>query len=115
MTTPITYLADHFTYEQRISPPPTAYGQTASGYGKQIATDWLVRLSGEVDGWRSPDSGAGPQLAAARWPGSSVDGADLRWRRVYATCYSNAASLWINIMGQRFYFRDFDLSREAAQ
>lgn len=107
MTTPPTYLSDHFTYEQRISPPPTAYGQTASGYGKQIATDWLVRLSGEVDGRRSPDSGAGPQLA--------VDGADLRWRRVYATCYSNAASLWVSIMGQRFYFRDFDLTRKDAQ
>jgi hypothetical protein len=39
----------------------------------------------------------------------------LRWRRVYATCYSNAASLWISIMGQRFYFRDFDLTREDAQ
>ncbi|MEB3208364.1 MAG: hypothetical protein VKK63_05570, partial [Synechococcus sp.] len=66
---------------------------------------WLVRLSGEVEGQRGPDSGAGPRPV--------LDGADLRWRRVYATCWSNTASLWISVMGQRFYFRDFDLSREA--
>jgi hypothetical protein len=95
MSTSLLYLADHFTYEQRISPPPTAYGRTASGYGNRIATDWLVRISGST--------GTQPALY----------GGDCRWRRVYATCWSNAASLWVNVPGHRFYFRDCDLSHTA--
>lgn len=91
----LLYLADHFTYEQRISPPPTAYGQSAAGYGNKIATDWLVRISGST--------GTQPAL----------DGGDCRWRRVYAICYSNTASLWVSVRGHRFYFRNFDLSRNA--
>lgn len=77
----ITYLADHHTYEHRLSEPRTAYGRNASGYGSRIATSHLVRLDG-----------AGP------------------WRRVYATCWSNAASLWVSVSGKRLYFRDCDLS-----
>ena len=77
----ITYLADHHTYEHRLSAPRTPYGVNASGYGSRIATSYLVRLDG-----------AGP------------------WRRVYATCWSNAGSLWVSVSGKRLYFRDFDLS-----
>jgi hypothetical protein len=72
----LTYLDDHHTYEQRRSAPPTPYGTNASGYGSRIATQHLVRLDG-----------AGP------------------WRRIYATCFSNAASLWISVKGQRLYLR----------
>jgi hypothetical protein len=95
MSASLLYLADHFTYEQRISPPPTAYGRTASGYGNRIATDWLVRISGST--------GTQPALY----------GGDCRWRRVYATCWSNSASLRVNVPGHRFYFRDCDLSHTA--
>ena len=72
----LTYLDDHHTYEQRLNAPPTPYGANASGYGSRISTSHLVRLDG-----------AGP------------------WRRIYATCFSNAASLWISVKGQRLYLR----------
>ena len=111
MTTPITYLADHFTYEQRISPPPTAYGRTAQGYGSQIATDWLVRLSGGASSPLDRAPALQPDLDSATAPQLDLALTDLRWRRVYATCWSNAASFWVRVRGQRFYFRTFDLSR----
>ena len=76
------YLSDQHTFEQRIAPPPTAYGRSATGYGSRIPTDYQVRVD-----YRGP------------------------WRRVYAICWSNAASLWVSVKGQRFYFRDCDLLR----
>ena len=75
------YLADHYTFEHRESPPPTYYGVAPSGYGSRIPTDHQVRVNG-----------AGP------------------WRRVYAICFSNAASHYVSILGRRYYFRTFDLS-----
>jgi len=80
-----TYLSDYDPdFQQRVCPPPTAYGRCATGYGSRIATDFQVRVN-------------------SRGP----------WRRVYATCWSNAASLWVSVNGQRFYFYDCDLSRVA--
>lgn len=76
------YLSDHHTFEQRIASPPTPYGRSATGYGSRIPTDFQVRVD-----YRGP------------------------WRRVYAICWSNAASLWVSVKGQRFYFRDCDLLR----
>ena len=52
-------------------------GQGTDGYGSKITTDILLRFTGEK------------QL-----------------RRVYATCYSNAASHWITYYGQTLHLRD---------
>lgn len=50
-------------------------GQRADGYGSKIATDRKARL---------PDG---------------------RLRRVYATCWSNAATLWVVLNKERVYLR----------
>lgn len=49
--------------------------KTSDGYGDRIPTDWGVRI-----------------------------GTEKRWRRVWATCWSNVASHWIAINGERMYF-----------
>ncbi len=71
----VRYLEDHRRYvmSERAS---TGYGKGVDGYGKKIATRWMVKLAGEK-----------------------------RLRRVYAICYSNVASHYVEIMGERFYLR----------
>jgi len=59
--------------EIRMQPVPP-YGQDAQGYGRKIATGRMVRLQ-----------------------------ANPRWYRVYATCFSNAASHWITVKGQKLH------------
>lgn len=76
------YLSDHHTFEHVVCAPPSAYNRSATGYGNRIPTYYKVRVDN-----------AGP------------------WRRVYAICWSNAASFWVSVKGQRFYFRDCDLLR----
>lgn len=51
-----------------------SHGQSATGYGAKITTPYMVRLRGET-----------------------------KWRRVYATCYSNCASHWIVIKGKQLH------------
>jgi hypothetical protein len=55
--------------------------QTATGYGSRLATEHMVKVEG-----------AGP-----------------RWRRVYAICYSNVASFYVHMGGQRVFIQDSDL------
>ena len=54
--------------------------QTASGYGSKLATEYMLTL---------PDSP--------------------RPYRVYAICYSNAASFYILRQGKRLFLRDWEL------
>jgi hypothetical protein len=66
------------------------------------------------------------QLAGLTWTASGY-GAKIatkwqiltggRWRRVYATCYSNAPSLWIQRKAHRIPVRDtgFNWPREAKE
>ena len=55
---------------KRIETQAPRSGQTASGYGKQIPTRYLLHIDG-------------------------------RWRRVYAMCYSNAATCYIFKNGKK--------------
>lgn len=50
--------------------------QTASGYGRKLTTGYQIQLPGDPP-WR--------------------------WRRVYAVCYSNAASYYVLIRGEARY------------
>lgn len=80
MATGPNYLADHYAFEYRESPPPSYYGVSPSGYGSRIPTDHQVRINS-----------AGP------------------WRRVYAICFSNSGSLYVSIHGRRYFLRNCDL------
>jgi hypothetical protein len=83
-TTPtLRYVEDYFdTIESKQQEPPSVlagcmpYGQQADGYGRKIATRYLVRLNKK-----------GP------------------WRRVYCVCFSNAGSVYIIVKGESYYFR----------
>jgi hypothetical protein len=55
--------------------------RTASGYGSKLTTRHMVKVEGKRD----------------------------IWRRVYAICYSNAASFFVIIDGKRVFIRDSDL------
>lgn len=55
-------------------------GQSASGYGSRITTDILIKLVGET-----------------------------RWRRCYATCFSNGASHWLLVGGEKMLVDTQDL------
>lgn len=52
---------------------------TASGYGSKIPTELVLKC------------------------------ADGRQRRVYATCYSNCPSLWVNVGGLKRFLHDYQL------
>lgn len=83
-TVAIRYLEDteYEIKESELSPRcyvggvPIQKGQGLDGYGAKIATPRKIRLMG-----------------------------DWRWRRVYATCYSNVASHWVQIGQERLYLR----------
>ncbi len=57
---------------------------TARGYGRKIPSRYML----------------------------SVDGG--RYRRVYATCFSNVASYWVIVLGKKLYLRDSDFGSRAA-
>lgn len=72
----VTYAEDVFdTIESKQDDCPP-YGQGSDGYGKKIATRYLVRFDNR-----------GP------------------WRRVYCVCYSNVGSLYVIVNGETYYFR----------
>jgi hypothetical protein len=54
--------------------------QTATGYGLKLTTPYMVLVG---------------DRAYARG-----------WRRVYASCVSNVASMWVLIRGQKYHLRD---------
>lgn len=60
-------------------PYRTGLMQTATGYGRKLKTDYMVLCS------------------------------DNRERRVYARCFSNVASLYVIIAGERFHVSDYQL------
>lgn len=61
-----------------------APGQSGSGYGRKISTDYMIQFHGEKT-----------------------------WRRVYAVCYSNAPSLYVVVKGEWQFVRDHDLRPDA--
>jgi hypothetical protein len=74
--TQITYLDGPYECVERPLAWQTAgLQQTASGYGRKLTTAWVIRRKGET-----------------------------RWRRVYAVCFSSAASHYVLIKGQPRYF-----------
>ena len=62
-------------------------GQTVMGYGVAIPCTRMVRLFGASD----------------------------QWRRVYYTAFGNAASVWVKVKGQKYFFRDTDISECFAK
>lgn len=69
------YVEGAFEVTERVLPWQAA-GRTwtATGYGAAIPTRYMIRRAEEKV-----------------------------WRRVYAACYSNAASYWVKVKGERFY------------
>lgn len=79
------YLTPAFTLrESRLWWQRQGLSYTASGYGSKIPTGYLIKLQGEG-----------------------------REYRVYAVCYSNAASFYIVRKREKIFIRDSDL--EAAR
>jgi hypothetical protein len=54
-------------------------------------------------------TGYGPKLATRYWVRLSADSPTARWRRVWAVCYGNAASLYVVVKGEDVYLWDTDL------
>jgi len=78
----IKYLSDYYkftVFEKPLYQHIHNLTQTASGYGKKLTTRYMIRLRKNTI------------------------------RRVYATCFSNAASYWVMIEGTRYYLRDCDI------
>jgi hypothetical protein len=78
-----TYPATHFTLKRvpRFGPWGLIRGQSPTGYGKKIPTDYLAHV------------GDSPR----------------RTRRVYCCRFSNAGSLYVLIRGERFYLHNCDI------
>lgn len=55
--------------------------QTASGYGRKLTTDRVIKIEGEKI-----------------------------WRRVYCVCFSNSGSVYVVIKGLPHYIRGYDFS-----
>ena len=71
----IIYLDGKFTAKQVLLPwQRMGLQQTRDGYGKKLTTTWMIRRHGET-----------------------------RWRRVYAVCFSNAASHYVLIKGEPYF------------
>lgn len=69
------YAEDYFQIESKHS-ECRSYGQGSDGYGRKIATRYMVRLN-----HRGP------------------------WRRVYCCCFSNVGSLYVIVKQISYYFR----------
>ena len=65
---------------------PILPGQGADGYGSKITTDWVVVFNGDTRKIK---------------------------HRVYATCYSNAASHWIMVEKQKYHLMDGDFPERS--
>jgi hypothetical protein len=72
----ITYLEDKFDAIDSKQKETRPYGQDQFGYGRKIATRYMVRIGGR-----------GP------------------WYRVYCTCFSNVGSVWVTIKGVVYHIR----------
>lgn len=85
----ITYASG---YTAEIAPVPRygmmqlAPGQSPSGYGNKISTDYMVRFNGES-----------------------------RRYRVYCICYSNCGSLYIIRRGEHFYLMGHELEEALGR
>ena len=79
----VNYVIDGFILAVIDAPLPrqkAGLSFTASGYGAAIPTSRIVKC------------------------------ADGKTRRVYATCYGNAASVWIRVNGGKQYLHDYQLA-----
>lgn len=65
---------------------PADYGRGADGYGRRIATDYMVRVA-----------------------------CDRRWRRVFVCCISNAGTTYVEIAGTWHVIRDYSDVAEMLQ
>ena len=79
----VEYAADAHTLEVKTN--PGMRHQPATGYGRKIATDYMVRLDGR-----------GP------------------WRRVYYTIFSSIGSHWVTFEGGKLFLHDWDLKDNDA-
>jgi hypothetical protein len=78
MTTKISYLNDIAPYGYYVKREATApRNNSRTGYGNKIPTSYLVNIQGEK-----------------------------RWRRVYAICWSNCASMYVHIKDERIFLSD---------
>ena len=46
----------------------------------------------------------------AKIPTQHIIKVDNRWRRIYATCYSNAATMWITFNNKKFIVESYNLN-----
>jgi hypothetical protein len=72
----ILYAEDHFDKIESKQDNCRPYGQGQDGYGRKIASRYLVRFNGK-----------GP------------------WRRCYITQISNAGSIWVKVKDTTYHFR----------
>ncbi len=87
----VKYLTQLFPDAEFMWKPPKAKiktawgtwypGQSLEGYGAKIVTDYMVKV---------------PALSN-------------RPLRVYATCFSNCASHWVLVKGEKYHLSDFDI------
>lgn len=73
----INYVDKKFINQFTYKKPPLNDGRTLDGYGSKIATCYIAHCNDRTQP-----------------------------RRVYATCFSNAASLWIMVKGEKRFIRD---------
>ena len=71
--------------DARHADAPVHDGRNAMGYGSRIAVPFEVRVAEGNRTWK--------------------------WRRVYATCWSNVASFFIIVKGERLCVDEMDIER----
>ncbi len=81
----VSYLeSDYVIINRPLSHHKLGLTYTANGYGRKLPTRYMLSFN----------SG--------------------RFRRVYATCFSNVASYWVVVDGEKLYLRDSEFGPKAA-
>ena len=83
---PVQYLEDHYDdYVVEIDPPKRLHRVRMDGYGQKIPTSYVVKFPHRQ-----------------------------RTSRVYATCWSNVASFWVQIDKAVFHLHGWDFNKKEA-
>ncbi len=81
----VTYLdSDYVVIDRPLWHHKLGLTYTANGYGRKLPTRYMLSFN------------CG------------------RFRRIYATCFSNVASYWVIVSGKKLYLRDADFGSRAA-
>ena len=81
--------------DRKITDRP--YCGSVTGYGRKLPTQYMIKVGKVYKGMYSTDESNIPKCV------------DTRWRRVYAICHSNNASLYVLLKGNKIFLNELEL------